>query len=70
MRIHFSHSVTDRGSQRSAAAISVIQATLPSSVVGDPNSREISIGHSRDHAAGGLGQQIFDGKWERFQRKR
>ena len=52
-RIYFSHSVSDRGTKRSAAALDIIAAELPSFEIVDPNSIEISVGHSRDHAAGG-----------------
>ena len=52
-RIYFSHSVSDRATARSAAALEAIAASLPSFEIVDPNSMWVSVGHSRDHAAGG-----------------
>lgn len=52
-RIYFSHSVSDRATSRSAAALDTIRAALPTFAIVDPNSIEISVGHSRDHAGGG-----------------
>jgi hypothetical protein len=52
-RIFFSHSVTDRGTERSAAALIVVKTEMPAYQVVDPNSSEISVGHSRHHATGG-----------------
>jgi hypothetical protein len=52
-RIYFSHSITDRATDRSAAALKVIASRMPSFDVVDPNTTEISVGASLDYAAGG-----------------